>query len=364
MIQKIQNGEYLKRVDNMTADESEEYRKRVGEWLRDPETACLAACAEDPSAAFQNVLQVSVGWNDMVCRAWTEGVRLLTALVATEETWLPDMLYTKSAKRVIRQMVSVVSSFKIQVSGDRDGIAGQQTKQVAKEEPADKARKGTQAVALFRNSDQGNHDGEGKPSDVKATPVRPKHIDQYVHLMPKRTQERAAMVCGLLRDLDVARENARRLMDADGHPDKIAQWAKTATLLDSKVRAIYDELDSEWEKLVSHGRVAVDDFGNAYVTEEGKGEKEEPAAAQQDTQQEGRPAGRGQAKAAKQAEEDAKRREYLKKWLRDTRTAVSDERRELWEKNCKELLALGGELTDSIRKAAGHYGVELERLKD
>lgn len=64
---------------------------------------------------------------------------------------------------------------------------------------------------------------------------------------------------------------------------------------------------------------------------------------------------------AKQAE-DAKRREYLKKWLRDTRTNPSDERRKQWTKNCKELLALGGEITDSIRKAGEYYGVDMTNI--
>lgn len=63
-----------------------------------------------------------------------------------------------------------------------------------------------------------------------------------------------------------------------------------------------------------------------------------------------------------QARPEVKRREYLKKWLRDARTNPSDERRKQWTKNCKELLALGGEITDSIRKAGEYYGVDLTKI--
>ena len=196
-----------------------------------------------------------------------------------------------------------------------------------------------------------HREGQGESlQGVSPIPVRPKHIDQYVHLLPQKTQEKAATVKGLLRDLDVAREKMRLLMDdPKASADSRAQWAKTATKLDEKVKAIYRELDAEWEKLVESGRVVVDDFGNARVME--------PAVAQQETQ----PDGEAEAKAA---DEKAKRIEYLKKWLRDSRTKPSDERRKQWEANCKELLSLGGEITDSIRKAGEVYGVDIVKLKE
>ena len=187
-------------------------------------------------------------------------------------------------------------------------------------------------------------------------PVRPKHIDQYVHLLPEKTQQKAATVQGLLRDLDKARENARLLMnDPKAKSDSIAQWAKTATALDAKVKAIYKELDAEWEKLVQSGRVVVDDLGNAHVVEIAQGDSHR--VSQGDTQ--------WTVPMSPQTSNDgetAKRIEYLKKWLRDTRTKASDERKKQWKENYKELLKLGGELTDSIRKAGEHYGVNLDDI--
>lgn len=422
MIVKISSNDYLKRFDNMAAEEKDGYLERVGEWL-DRQAPMLLKRAVDEAAVFQNVIQVAAVWNDTECLAWTDGARLLTALNATADTWLPDMLYVKSAKRAIRQMVLVLSSMN----------NGNDTRGKAKEEPAEGTGKATQAVAPFPKGTAdgggtvGDHDREEK---VKPFPVRPKHIDQYVHLLPKKTQERAATVRGLLRELDIAREKARCLSDAGGHPDKVAMWAKAATKIDDKVRAIYNELDAEWARLVSNGTVTVDEFGNAHVVEtppsagqqqeqphdeqpaeeapaveapaeevpaaeeEQPAEEQTPAAEEAPAEEEtpddgsqepqpakgrpGRPAMTDEEKkaaaerraaakaekiAARKAEEDAKRLEYLKKWLRDTRTAVSDERRRQWEENCGELLALGGEVTDSIRKAAEHYGAALPEQK-
>ena len=361
MITKISSNEYLRRVDNMDVADRGAYLNRVGEWLK-RQTPMLLRKMDDPTAVFQNAMQCSAGWNDAECAAWNEGARLLTAMVGKADTWLPDMLYTKSAKRAIRQMVEVLrtgSMFNVQGSSDQGRsqgssasgkTAGQQTKHAAKEEPAEKTRKGTQAVAAAPASKPQSTETNLKPqtSNLKPEIVRPKHIDQYVHLLPESTQKKAATVQGLLRDLDVAREKMRLLMDdPKASADSRAQWAKTATKLDEKVKTIYKELDAEWEKLVQSGRVVVDDLGNARVME--------PAVAQQGTQ----PNAEAEAKAA---EENAKRIEYLKKWLRDTRTKASDERKEQWEQNCKELLSLGGELTDSIRKAAEVYGVNLDEI--
>ena len=375
MIQKIQSSEYLKRIGNMTAAEKEAYLNRAGEWL-EKQAPMLLSRANDSTATFQNAVQCSAGWNDAECQAWTEGAQLLTALITAGDTWLPDMLYTKAAKRCIHKMVNTVSSlplrsrcslaipsaFKFQVSGNH----GDRLSDSAKNHEPVAVMRGKPETSVtaystpFRSVGQRNNDGEGEPQNTEAQkvitplanregqgvslPVRPKHIDQYVHLLPKATQEKAATVRGLLRDLDVARENARKLMNADNvHADKIARWAKTATKLDEKVKAIYKELDAEWEKLIASGRVTVDDFGNAHVKDDVRSKMEDVHQTSKDA-------------------EDAKRIEYLKKWLRDTRRKPNDERRKQWKKNCKELLKLGGVLTDSIRKAAEYYGVNLDDI--
>ena len=107
MIQKIQSSEYLKRLDNMTAEEKDDYMKRVGEWL-EKQAPLLTPKTEEEVARFQNVIQCSAMWNDEECRAWTEGVRLLTAMAPSADTWLPDMLYIKAAKRAINQVMKTL----------------------------------------------------------------------------------------------------------------------------------------------------------------------------------------------------------------------------------------------------------------
>ena len=100
MVQKLQRSGYLKRYDNMTAAERAEYESRVGEWMRS-EWKLLMAKAQEFNARMQNVLAISATWNDAECQAFEEGAKLLSALIALTDTWLPDMLYFKSAKRAI-----------------------------------------------------------------------------------------------------------------------------------------------------------------------------------------------------------------------------------------------------------------------
>ena len=180
-----------------------------------------------------------------------------------------------------------------------------------------------------------------------------------MHLLPQKTQEKAATVKGLLRELDVAREKMRLLMDdPSSSASSRASWATTAANIDKKVKAIYKELDAEWDKLVASGRVTVDDFGNARIAE--------PALAQQDTQQE-------DAKAEDKPEVTAETKAQIKSlrsWLRDTRgPKESGEKHdayvERWKEKYREMVRLGGykTVTEAVTKAADLYGIHLDTLK-
>jgi len=332
MIQKIKSNEYLRRIDNMSVAEKESYLRRVGEWLEKKAPLLLPRTGDD-AARFQNAVQCSAVWNDAECKAWNDGAVLMTALMSTADTWLPDLLYAKAARRAVRQMVAVLNSALRATSGKAVAPEGGPAM-----EPHAAGRGGTRAAER----------PGGRPQGGKAVPVRPKHIDQYVHLLPQKTQEKAATVSGLLRELDVARENARMLMESGAAADQTGAWSRTAARLDERIRAIYDELDAEWERLVKTGAVTVDDFGNAHVVESEEAKSERFDTAQKLT-----------------SEQKARRRE-LRKWLTDTRRGNGDTREEhlaKWSENFKEYLTLEPKdkaLADQkIVAAMKHYGIEL-----
>ena len=386
MIKKLTTGEYLKDYRTMTAQEREAYRKRVGEWLRTAGERLLAL-TDRPMAKAQNLMSMSARWMKEDCEAAHEGAVLLTALMAVAETWLPSQLWVKSAWRAVRQINSVLSEVKSEKFLDEpSGIAERKVKNeagVAKEEPAEKTRKGTQAVAAESSPTDSGMDGdriasektgralsgestgtqtEQEPTgtltkqenaqgtgEVLIVPMRPKHIDQYVYLLPKGTQERAGAVRGLLRELDEAREKMRLLMeDAQAKPDARAAWARKATRIDATLKGIYKELDAEWEKLVKSGRVTVDALGNANV-----------APSPQN--------GEAQDTVAKLTSEQKARRRELRKWLIDLRRGKEGEAREKrieqWKMNWKEYLTLepleSALKDEKVVAAAEHFGVEI-----
>lgn len=355
MVRKIQSNEYLKRYENMTSAERQEYADRVGRWLHGGGRR-LVVLADGFDARLQNVIMAGMSWNDAESGAFEEGAILLSALVKTCDTWLPDMLYTKAVRRVVRQMTKCLKDFsagqgkagKTAVTNESIAITDKQKERIVK--------RYTDKVVL-KKTETKTVSGKAFPSDTKTVvtdektavetgvPVRPKHIDQYAHLLPKKTQERAAQVRDLLRDLDVARENARKLMDAGEQGDKVAQWAKKATQLDDKVRSIYAELDAEWEKLVKSGRVVVDVFGNASIAEGAQPVQEDSAPELT-------------------AEQKARRRE-LRKWLGDTRRGNGSTREkhvEKWRQNFKEYVSLEGDAAykdEKIAEAAKHYEIPI-----
>lgn len=368
MIRKISSSDYLKRLDNMNGEERQAYRERVGKWLLDKKTLAVMLRSVEPNAQLQNAPQCSTGWNDAECQAFDEGAVLLTAVMHQAETWLPDMLYVKSAKRCIRRMHEILKG--VCESEAMEIVTKQSADKKLKEEPAEGTAKATQAVGKGSQTKTTIKMGGANTvaPDAKSTtvtelqPVRPKHIDQYVHLLPQKTQERAAQVKDLLHELDSSREKMRLLMDDEtaSAADREA-WAKKATSIDNKIRKIYDELDAEWDKLVKSGRVVVDDLGNARVVESVGGQVPGSANSQDGSARDLSP-----DRLTELTSEQRKQRKALRKWLLDTRYGKGDKLKDYqkrWQEKFKEYAALDGTAytDEKILAAAKHYGIEIKK---
>lgn len=360
MVRKIKYDEYLKEYSAMSEDECKDYWRRVGEWLQGDGKKLLEQ-TDRPMAKAQNIIQLSMRWKETEVRMFTDGVRLLSALVNVSDTWLPSQMYVKAAYRAVRQMVMILQT-RPQHGQGGDAIASQRTKplpfasQRTKKTTATPAAKpqgavkaGTTAQAPLASRLSPRISGTG-------VPVRPRHIDQYVHLLPEKTQERAAKYGPLMREMGEARENLRLLMDDPGASSASREsWAKKVTKIDGEVKAIREELDREWAKLVEQGRVVVDDLGNARVSPT-------PSLPEGD----GAPAGKTDGHTDGDADNQRKAA-LLRKWLIDKRYGNGNKREEYqqkWRKKYRKMVQLGGPetVTDKVRDAARHYGIDLDTL--
>ena len=365
MVIRIKNENYLKRYDNMTSDERALYEDRVRRWLFSY-ASVLARKSDEEGASLQNVLQCSVVWNDNECRVFEEGICLLTALVGVD-TWLPDMVYIKSAKRVMKRMAQTLEAV---VSGGSAGSQADAPEHGLKKRAQESPSSVPEASVTRSASDTGNV----KAAPENPAPARPKHIDQYVHLLPKKTQDRAAQYGPLMRELDEAREKLRLLMNDDNASSSDREaWAKKVTSIDKTIASIRKELDSGWDSLVKQGRVVLDDLGNARVVESEKGKvtSEKFATAQEPSPITHHPSDISHQpsdinpQTSLTSEQKARRRE-LRKWLTDTRRGNGDRREEhvkRWNENFKEYLTLEPKdraLKDQkILNAAVYYGISL-----
>jgi len=343
MVSKIQNGDYLKRFSNMTIAEQQAYLKNVAEWL--DKRTILTRCAEDSNARFLTAEKCSVSWSDSECKMWEDGVRLMTAFIGTDAgRMLPKSVYTDSAKETIRWMIRELQN----IQRSKETI---QTPEPIKpvEQPATNTehRKPGRPRKAEKQTDN-------LPNAGCAT-NRPKHIDQYVHLLPKKTQERASLVKDLLQREEVARENARLLMnDENASPAELAKWSSLATKCDNEVRSIYRELDEEWDKLVKSGRVIVDDLGNARVVDNGESSTTTETAVA--------------TEPSSDVQDIAAKRRSLRKWLVDTRRGNGDTRDEhvkKWKESYKEYLQIESSAAKDkkIVAAAKHYGINIAALE-
>lgn len=386
MIRQIQANEYMKRVASMTEAERLDLAKRVGEWLSSS-AKLLMPHTNDPLARMQNVMQMGAAWDDRTQDAFNEGVRLLTPFVAIADTWLPTMIYTKAARRCIFNMIEVLRThapkLKATPQSVPDRVPSQKPRQKPQApEPTEKPqnpsttqkRKPGRPRKLTKEEEQAAltpnlfaPNANKSANEATSSPVipRPKHIDQYVYLLPERTQIHAAQYGPLMRELEQARSNMKLLID-DPHakPSERERWAKTAVKTDNQIAAIRRELDAGWANLVDTGRVMVDDMGMAHIIDPKTGQIADPkpvVTVPSDDAQE-KPKEQPKPKEKQKPltpEEKAKRISYLQKWLRDPRATATEERKKQWEENARELLHLGGTLSDAMVKAGEHYGAKI-----
>ena len=401
MIKKILTRDYLKGYGDMTAEERKAFVGRVGEWLAQ-DGARLMTITDRPMAKSQNLVTITARWTAEDCRAITEGISLLSAMVAVADTWLPTQIYMKSAYRAVRQVYIILNSLVgIGVKGKADGLNVAINPITGAPMPkTNNAATGQRGAAAHYNQEPKHAAGAGAgkpqalPSSVAGTgqtekplpmiktvgkeydaatdtvrvqcavvPARPKHIDQYVHLLPKATQERAAGYGELMRQFGEARDNMQLLMDDEHASAKSReQWAKQATRIDKKIRAIREELNTEWDKVAASGRVVIDDLGMAHLVPTSQcdaalnGDGFQPSAISH--------------QPSDLSSEQKKRRRELRKWLIDLRRGKEgkdrEKRIELWRVNWKEYLTLEPREKamedEKILEAAKHFGIDLTQI--
>lgn len=396
MIKKILVRDYLKGYGDMTAEERKAFAGRVGEWLLS-DGARLLAMTDRPMAKSQNLMTITMRWTSEDAKAVTDGIMLMSALVGVADTWLPTQIYMKSAYRAVRQVVAVLTDFaKGKVNGlnllvnpatgtpmpktNNTTTSGRGAAAHYNHEPKRTAGAGAGKPQALPSSVAGTDQTEkplpmiktvAKEYDAAAdtvrvqcalVPARPKHIDQYVHLLPKATQERAAGYGELMRQLGEARDNMQLLMDDEHASAKSReQWAKQATKIDKKIRAIREELDREWDKVAESGRVVIDGLGMAHLVSTSQCD----AAQNEDgTTADGEG---GEQEPVELTSEQKKRRRELRKWLIDLRRGKEgkdrEKRIEQWRVNWKEYLTLEPRekaLEDEkILEAAKHFGIDI-----
>ena len=174
------------------------------------------------------------------------------------------------------------------------------------------------------------------------------------------SQERASQYGDLMRQLGEARDNMQLLMDDDHASAKSReQWAKQATKIDKKIRALKEELDREWEKVAESGRVVIDGLGMAHLVPTSQcdaaqnGDGSQPSAISH--------------QPSDLSSEQKKRRRDLRKWLIDLRRGKEgkdrEKRIEQWRVNWQEYLTLEPKekaLEDEkILEAAKHFGIDI-----
>lgn len=371
----IPESEYLPLFDAMTMEEKRSWLSQVLSWLSGDIKNLTSPAADSRREMFLSLEAAARAWSESEVRAVNHGITLVTALEKARQWPLPE-IYEKEARVVIRQLWSLLDGIHKQyshVSSSPDspnrviyvGTGAEDTSGVhgTAGDVCDR-----HAASYLSSLEEGN----GDERSAHLWSQRPKHLDQYIHLLPAETQKKAGTIRQLFLTLGEARENARLLSeDPHAHADDIARWAKMATKTDDKIRAIFDEVDAEWDKLVKSGRVVADDLGivhvldgsipSADVSSEGDGGSAGNDAASNPVEGGESPAGND---SDGDSEDVAEKISALRKWLIDTRKPNTARHDKSWRSKFLELRALGGDaaVTERVISAAQFYGIDLREL--
>ena len=218
----ISKKDFLKDYNQMSLEEKKSYIERVEKW--NDET-------------FPQLMAQATSWINVPVKEFNEGLMLVTAIKRARPFVVAHRSY-KQVDVVLNKMRALLTEV-----GEKSGLrkerviyAGDKRKWFAATEV--KSEPDEDGVVTIKRYEEPEVDG-----------MRPQHVSEYIHLLPKELQAEAKNLKQMHMELAMYRGEAEELSKQPGATkEQVAEKAKAAVDMDQRIRTLYATIDAAYKK--------------------------------------------------------------------------------------------------------------------
>lgn len=325
----ITKKEFMKDYTQMSSEEKKSYYERIDKW--NDET-------------FPQLMAQVTSWMNVPVKEFNEGLKLVSAIKRARPFVIAHRSY-KNVDVVLNKMRSLLSE--VQEKSGRSKL---------RTIPAGDKRKWFAATEVKSAPDEDGVVTIKTYEEPEVGGMRPQHVSEYVHLLPKDIQEEAKNLKQMHMELSMYRGEAEELSKQPGvAKEQVAEKAKAAVEMEQKIRTLYATMDAHYKKVKGQPLTA---------------EEEELLAPAEDPQMFKRAGEYTKAEIDAMPEGRMKdeclaaRQEADKKYLRRGSKNFTDEYKQQLALRVKELQDWDIDITDKIKETLNAAGVVIEGVND
>lgn len=325
----ITKKEFMKDYRQMSSEEKRDYIHRVDKWSDE---------------TFPRLLAEVNSWLNVPVKEFKEGQLLCSAILRARPFLLASRNY-KDVQVVLNKMNTVLKEVR-----EKSGLAQYSTM------PAGDKRRWFAATEVKSAPDEDGVVTVKKYEEPEVGGMRPQHVSEYIHLLPKDLQEEAKNLKQMHMELAMYRCEAEELSRQPGATkEQVAEKACKAVSMEQRIRTLYATIDAAYkqakgQKLDSDEEALLAPAEEPVVMKRpGEYSKEEIDAM---------PEGRVKDECL------AARQEADKKYLRRGSKNITEEYKQQLLLRAKELLDWGLELSEKALLNLNEAGVIIEGVND
>lgn len=319
----------MKDYMQMSSEEKTNYIDRIEKWN---------------DVTFPQLLAQATSWMNVPVKEFNEGLKLVSAIKRARPFVIAHRSY-KQVDVVLNKMRSLLTE--VQEKSGRSKLrtipAGDKRKWFAATEV--KSEPDEDGVVTVKTYEEPEVDG-----------MRPQHVSEYVHLLPKPLQEEAKNLKQMHMELSMYRGEAEELSKQPGvAKEQVAEKAKAAVEMEQRIRLLYATMDAAYKQAKGKSLTSEEESLLAPAEEPTMFKRAgEYTKAEIDAMPEGR----------QKDECLAARQEADKKYLRRGSKNITDEYKQQLTLRASELMEWGVEISETQKKILNEAGVIIEGVND
>lgn len=326
----ITKKEFMKDFTIMSSEEKTSYIERVEKW--NDET-------------FPQLMAQVTSWMNVPVKEFNEGLKLVSAIKRARPFVVAHRSY-KNVDVVLNKMHALLNEVR-----EKSGL-----KQV-RALPINDKRKWFAATTVKSEPDEDGVVTVKTYEEPEVDGMRPQHVSEYVHLLPKQLQEEAKNLKQMHMELSMYRGEAEELSKQPGvAKEQVAEKAKAAVEMEQRIRTLYATMDASYKQ--AKGQKLTPEEEELLAPEEEPVTAVKRAGEYTKAEIDAMPEGR------KKNECTVARQETNKKYLRRVLKTITDEYKQNLALRVKELQEWGIEITDKMKETLNEVGVFIEGVND